>query len=238
MMDDNKALFDYWYGRVKLRNHEVIEAPGHIKTYELRHECTNYDDLRFSKEVQLLAEPERSRVIAIVKYECTAKVLQHRASRLREKANQLENACSELDQQKSKLLKLLRALQEKLFGKDQDIERLKARITALETENEALQAESENDKAYAELLTEFEQLKKQYEAVEKRRRELAQNNKSLGGRVAHTKRFRQERDDARALAVQQQQQIVTLTQENEQFQRANEQLCSEIKKLRMQIQQM
>jgi len=211
-MDDSKVLFDYWYDRVQLRKYELIEASGHVKTHELRHECTNYDDLRLSSEVQVLGEPERSKIIAIIKYECTARVLQYRAGRLRERANKLEDTYDELDQQKSKLLNLIKALQEKLFGKDKELKKLEAQIAVLEAENEALRAESENDKAYAELLAKFEQLKKQYEVTEKRRQELAKNNQSLGGRVAHTKRFRQERDEARALAEDQKQQIMTLTE--------------------------
>ncbi len=233
-MDNSKVLFDYWYDRVQLRKYELIEASGHVKTHELRHECTNYDDLRLSSEVQVLGEPERSKIIAIIKYECTARVLQYRAGRLRERANKLEDAFDELDQQKSKLLNLIKALQEKLFGKDKELKKLEAQIAVLEAENEALRAESENDKAYAELLAKFEQLKKQYEVIEKRRQELAKNNQSLGGRVAHTKRFRQERDEARALAEDQKQQIMTLTEENRHLHEENERLHSKLEKLQKQ----
>ncbi|UIE36011.1 hypothetical protein [Leptodesmis sichuanensis] len=100
MMDD-KALFDYWHQRVELRNTHLLDSPEHLKTPTLRHEYTNYDDLRFLREVQQLDELERSKVIAIIKYECTAKVLQHRASRLRDRANKLEDACNELDEKKT-----------------------------------------------------------------------------------------------------------------------------------------
>jgi len=233
-MNDSKVLFDYWHKRVQLRNLKLIEATGHVQTQDLRHECTNYDDLRLSHEVQVLEEPERSKVVAIIKYECTAKVLQDRASRLRNRANKLGDAYNELDQQRSKLLSLIKALQEKLFGKDKDIKQLQARIALLEAENEVLRAESENDKAYAALLTEFEQLKKKYAAVEKRRQELAKNNQSLGGKVAHTKRFRQERDEARALAEQQKQQLTTLIAGNQHLGEENVRLRSELEKLQKQ----
>lgn len=230
-MDDSKELFDYWYGKTRLRNHELIEAPGHIETFKLRHECTNYDDLRRSREVEILDEPERSRIIAIIKYECTAKVLQHRASRLRDRANKLEDSCNELDQQRSKLLNLIRSLQEKLFGKDKELKRLEIRIAALEAENEALRADSENGKAEAELQAELDQLRKKYEAVEKRRQELAKNNQSLGGRVAHTKRYKQQRDAARAAIEEQKQEILLLTNENLRLQAENESLRLELEKL-------
>jgi regulator of replication initiation timing len=228
-MDDSKTLFDYWHDRVRLRNPETIAAPSHVQTQTLRHECTNYDDLWRSPAVQRLDEPERSKVIAIIKYECTTQVLQNRAGRLRDHANELEEACYERDQQKSRLLSLIRALQGKLFGKDREIERLETRITSLKIENEALRTEAENGKAEAELRIELEQLQKRYDAVEKRRQELAQNNQSLGGRVAHTKRYKQQRDEAKAL-VEQQQQIATLIQEHQQLCIENERLCQELKR--------
>lgn len=223
MMDD-RDLFDYWHDKVRFRNKRLMEAPGHVQTHELRHECTNYDDLRSSREVQTLQEPERSKVIAIIKYECTAKVLQHRAGRLRDRAHDLEQACQELDHKQSRLLNLVKALQEKLFGKDKEIAKLEARVAGLEAENEALRLESEDAKAHAELLAEFEQLKQQFAAVEKRKQELAKNNQSLGGRVAHTQRFRRERDEARTLAEQQKQQIKILTEQNQHLREENEKL--------------
>lgn len=216
-MDDSKALFDYWHQQVQLRNHSLASNPNHVETFKLRHECTNYDELRKSREVEWLDEPDRSKVIAIIKYECTAQILQYRAGRLRDRATQMTDSIQELEQQKTKLIQIIQALQKKLFGKDKEIERLEARIKVLETENEALRAESETDKAYAELLVEFEQLQKKFDQVQKRRQELARNNQSLGGRVAHTKRFRKERDEARALLAEQNQQIESLESENQQL---------------------
>ncbi|MBE8967679.1 hypothetical protein IQ277_15890 [Nostocales cyanobacterium LEGE 12452] len=228
-MDDSKALFNYWHDRVRLKNSELIAAPEHVPTQELRHECTNYDDLWRSPEVQQLGEPDRNWVIAIIKYECTAKVLQNRAGRLRDRANELEAASHEQDQQKSKLLSLIKALQEKLFGKDTEIKRLEARVSSLEAENEALRSEAENNKAKTELVTELEQLKKKYNAVEKRRQELAKNNQSLGGKVAHTKRYKQQRDEAIVLVEQQKQQIATLVQESQYLREENERLYQKLK---------
>ncbi len=140
-MDDSKALFDYWHDQVRLKNEDLIAAPGHIQTFELRHKCTNYDGLWQSNAVQALEEPERSKVIAIIKYECTAKVLQRRSGLLRDRAHHYKTAYQELDVKGSRLLKLIKALQEKLFGKDKEIEGLQTRITALVAENEALRAE-------------------------------------------------------------------------------------------------
>ncbi|MDZ7957106.1 MAG: hypothetical protein RMY34_04230 [Aulosira sp. DedQUE10] len=230
-MDNSKALFDYWHDRVRLKNSELIADPGHVKTQELRHDCTNYDELWRSPEVHRLEEPERSRVIAIIKYECTAKVLQNRAGRLRDRAHELEAACHEQDQQKSKLLSLIKALQEKLFGKDKEIKRLEVRIASLEAENQAFRSESENRKAQAELFTELEHLKKKYNAVEKIRQKLAQNNQSLGGRVAHTKKYKQQRDEARSVIEQQKQQIATLVQESQRLREDNERFYLKLKQV-------
>jgi SMC interacting uncharacterized protein involved in chromosome segregation len=230
MMDDSKALFDFWHDRVRLSNQDLIADPGHVQVQVLRHECTNYDDLWRSSEVQALEEPERSKVIAIIKYECTAKVLQRRAWLLKDRANKLEDACNDLNQQRSKLLGLIKALQEKIFGKDQEVEKLNSRIAGLEAQNEALQAELDNNKAYAELLAEFDQLKRQYETVEKRRRELAKNNQRLGGRVAHTERYKKKRDEAMELVKELKQQIQSITQENEKLRAENQNLHAALEK--------
>lgn len=234
-MNDSKELFDYWHDKVRLRNQKLIEAPGHLPTQELRHQCTNYDELRQSREVQSQREPERSKIVAVIKYECTAKVLQHRAGCLRDRANKLEDACNELEQKQSRLLSFVRKLQEKIFGKDQELEQLKGRIVALEAANRALREElelgAEKAKAYAELQTEFEKLQKQHAVVEKRRKELAKNNQSLGGRVASVQRIRKARDEAQALTKEQKQQITTLTKENQQLRKDNEKLQVKLEKL-------
>ncbi|WP_017328035.1 hypothetical protein [Synechococcus sp. PCC 7336] len=196
-ISDSKELFDYWHKRVRLKNAPLISAPDHIPTQELRHECTNYDSLRVSNEVQILEEPERSQVIAVIKYQCTAQVLQRRSGLLREKANQLEDACYELERERSRLGRLIRQLQEKLFGKDSEIRRLENRILALEAENEALRSDSAKDGAYKELEKEFDKLQKKYESEVKRREELGRNNQRLGGRVSHAKRNKEKLERAR-----------------------------------------
>ncbi len=206
-MENNKEIFDYWHKRVKLKQHRLIGAAEHVTTYQLRHECTNYDDLRCCAEVMALPEAERAKIIAIIKYECTSRVLQARTGFLREKAEEYQNIFQELTAERSRLHRLFKILQEKLFGKDNEIKQLEAKVAALEAQNQALQAKLEASHAYTELLQEFEQLKKQFEQTQKAREKLAKNNQSLGGRVAHTLRFQQERDQAR-------QQVKELLQEN------------------------
>ncbi len=52
---DQKALFDYWHDRVRLTNLTRLGAREHVTTQELRHECTNYDEV---KRIALLNELE------------------------------------------------------------------------------------------------------------------------------------------------------------------------------------
>ncbi|MGC1307400.1 MAG: hypothetical protein WA885_09240 [Phormidesmis sp.] len=248
----NKDLFQYWYDRVEFKNLELLETPGHIETFRLRHDCTNYDELWKSSPVKALPGLERDRTIAIIKYECTARVLQKRATVLRNQVADVEAGYREMSQEYSKLRQILRALQTALFGKDQEIKQLQKQVLVLTAEAEAVRAESEKSKAYAELLEEFEKLQKEHAQVRKnltkvskRRQELAHNNMSLGGRLAHTKRYIKERDEAREILAeqkeqiaelasysqQQQQKIVELTKRNEALQASNRRLTDKLSKL-------
>ena len=228
----NKELFDYWYSQVKFKNEALLAAPGHVETFRLRHDCTNYDQLWQSAEVQALPKLERDRAIAIIKYECTARVLQRRAGRLRDQLAAVEENNQALDVERSRFRRVIRLLQEKLFGKDQEIKQLQAKIAALITENEVTKADSEQSKAYVELLEKFEELQKAYSAIEKRKKELAKNNQSLGGRVAHTKRFRKERDEARAILLEQKEQIDQLTKLNQTLEAQNQEMRRQLSLLR------
>lgn len=211
----------------------------HVPTQTLRHECTNYDRLWQSPEVQALPKLEQNRTVAIIKYECTAKVLQRRAGLLRDQIAAAETNYQALDEERSRLRRVIRLFQERLFGKDQEVKQLQSQVTALKTENEALKADSEQSKAYAELLEEFEKLQKEFDQVAKRRKELAKNNQSLGGRVAHTKRFRKERDEARAqrdearaILAEQQEQIDQLKVLNQTLRSDKMQMAQQISDLK------
>ena len=193
----NKQLFDYWYGQVELRNYELIKSAVHVPTPRLRHECTNYDALRLRPDISSLDELERSRVIAIIKYECTARVLQRRAGILKDRAHKLDEFCREQEVRAGRLEALIRALQQKLFGKDQRIRRLEARISQLEMENEALAAERASSQAEIDVQRELQDLQIRVEAAEAKRWELTRRTQSLGGRLAHTTRYKRERDELR-----------------------------------------
>lgn len=202
---DQKALFDYWHDRVRLTNLQRLGAREHVTTQELRHECTNYDELRRLKTVQQLDELERCRVIAIIKYECTAKVLQRRTGLLRDYARQCEEQALDHRQKERGLLAAIRKLKDLLRGRESYIGRLESRIKGLDAENAALRTENQQSKAERQLDKELAALQRAYEAEVERRKQLAKNNQSLGGRVAHTNRYRRERDElSEALRIERQ----------------------------------
>ncbi|KEF42151.1 MAG: hypothetical protein ER33_07250 [Cyanobium sp. CACIAM 14] len=214
---DQKALFDYWHDRVQLQNFDRIGAREHVTTQELRHECTNYDALRHLEAVQALDELERCRVIAIIKYESTAKVLQRRTGLLREYARACEKHAQHHSKKEKGLLSVIRKFKDILKGKDSYIGRLESRIKALQAENEALRTEQQQSKAESQLQTELESLQRAFEAEVVRRQQLARNNQSLGGRLAHTNRYRRERDELREALRIERQTSEALRQELEQL---------------------
>lgn len=222
-MKNSKELYDYWYEQVRLHNYDLIRSEEHVETYRLRHGCTNYDALRKSSEVQSLTEPDKSINIGILKYQCTARVLQARASALRERAQAITISTSpELNP--PRLLRIIRALQEMIFGKDKEIERLQAQIRSLEVEREAFVIDVENSKLEIELQKQLSELQKRFEKEEKRRRELGRNNQSLGGRLSHTNRYIRERDEAREEVKQLKLEIKSLNHDNEKLRLDNERL--------------
>lgn len=220
---DQKALFDYWHDRVRLKNLSRIAAQEHVPTPVLRHECTNYDELRRQKAVLELDELERCRVIAIIKYECTAKVLQRRTGLLSDYARQCEENTRTQQKDRSRLRALLHQLKEVLRGKQVMIDRLEARLQVLEAENAALRSEQQQSRAELQLQKELVALQRALEATEERRRQLARNNQSLGGRVAHTDRYRRQRDELQEVLKAERQTNRQLRGELERL-RAGEQL--------------
>lgn len=224
---DQKALFDYWHDRVRLRNLKRIGAQEHVPTQELRHECTNYDELRHLKAVQELDELERCRVIAIIKYECTAKALQRRTGLLRDFARLCEENALNQQKERSRLGALLHKLKEVLRGKQVYIERLEVRLKALEADNAALRSEQQQSKAERQLEKELAALQGAFDAEVERRKQLARNNQSLGGRVAHTNRYRRERDELQDALRIERQTSQALRRELEQL-RSGEQLGLEL----------
>ncbi len=187
---NQKDLFDYWHGRVVLKNLKRIGAQEHVTTQELRHACTNYDQLRNLPEVQSLDELERCRMIAIIKYQCTAKALQRRTGLLRDYAKQCEANIHRQREARSRLGALLQKLRQALQGQSEKIRGLEAKLKAVEAENAALRAALLEFETARQLRKELEALQRSFDAEVKHRKQLARNNQSLGGRLAHTNRYR------------------------------------------------
>jgi len=74
--ENNQPLHKYWKGEVQVKRDKLIQSKVHIEAQIIRHRFTNYDELINSLKVQKLEALERSRVIAIIKYECTSQALQ------------------------------------------------------------------------------------------------------------------------------------------------------------------
>ncbi|WP_157620193.1 hypothetical protein [Synechococcus sp. PCC 7335] len=233
-MVSNRELFDYWYSQVRFKNETLIAAPGHVETFKLRHDCTNYDQLWKSPAVTQLPGLEQDRTVAVIKYVCTSRVLQRRSTLLRSKITEIEDSYEQLEAERSNFEKIIRRFQQVLFGKVKEAETLQAKIRTLTTENEALKVEAETSKAYTELLEKFETLQKAFEKESKRRKELGKKNQSLGGRVAHTRRFRKERDEARAILLEQKEQIAQLTQLNRTLETQNREMREQLSQLQPQ----
>ncbi len=183
VLNNSKALFDYWHKQVKLKKLKTISSEKHVPTPELRHECTNYDDLCIRPGVLALDDAQKNRVITIIKYECTAQVLQRRAGILNERAQELEKLFTEQKVYRNKLEQFIRVLQQKLFGKDELIKRLETKIQALETKVKALETGNE-----------LETIKQNYLDEKKRREVLASNNRKMGGRLSWANRWKKQRD--------------------------------------------
>ncbi len=224
----NKELFEYWQERVVFRNTDLISNPDFVGTTTLRHDCTNYDELWKSPTVLQLPRLEQDRMVAVIKYVCTSRVLQRRSNLLRSQITEIEDSYKQLEAERSNLERLIHRFKQALFGKEQAAEALQAKIKTLTTENEALKVEAETSKAYTELLEKFETLQKAFNKESARRKQLGRNNQSLGGRVAHSKRYKRERDEARAILAEQVEQIEQLIQ-------LNNDLASENKKLNTQL---
>jgi hypothetical protein len=142
---------------------------------------------------------------------------------LRDYARQCEEQTLNHQQNEAWHRAIITKLKDIIKGRDVKILRLESRINALQAENEALRTEQQQSKAESQLRKELDALQRAFEAEVERRKQLAKNNQSLGGRVAHTNRYRRERDElSEALRIER-QTSQALRRELEQL-RAGEQL--------------
>lgn len=216
-VDQTQALFNYWSDKVEIKSLKLLHSEDHLPAYKLRHACTNYDQLRESLEVQQLPVIEQTQAITIIKYQCTTKVLQRRAGILRQRSQTIQQELDALNQLHTENLNWIERLKRLLFSRDTEIKQLKTQISLLQAEKEELELKTESSQADAELHEALKKIEKELETERKRRQELGRNNQSLGGRVAHTERYKRQRDEAREKVTELEQVNWTLQNELNQL---------------------
>jgi len=190
----------------------------HVPTNELRHNCTNYDQLREASELARLNELERSRVICVIKYECTSKVLQRRAGVQRERQIEAREHLLEAEAAIRRRDGIIEALRRFIFGNEKEIEHLKAKIAALEASSRSentISQESNNNLEYEKEIADYKKAlakaeKKlaeaekeaakaalKYEQERQKRIKGGKKRQILGGKISWLGRIRKERDKLR-----------------------------------------
>lgn len=165
---------------------------------ELRHKCTNYDDLLKTHEFTKLDGPDRVAAYHALHYTATLKPLKHREYQLAEQRNKLlekkvkfEKAQKELrlllDQQALTQAQIqhyaqkLKAANQKLTDQNNSLEK-----ASIELKAENIQLREECDlihQEYEEAVAKIQTLEKKLGHEKEHRVHLAKNNKSMGGRI-------------------------------------------------------
>lgn len=192
--ENNQPLHHYWQGMVCIDKKKILKRNSQIPTYELRHEYTNYDDLINSIEVQKLEPIERSRNIAIIKYECTTKAQSFVLVDVNRDLEENKKASIFFEGEVKRRDGIIAAITKLLFGNDKEINLLKAKLKEKDSEIRSLNELLKAEKVESEYKREIATWKKKFEEENLHRLRLARNNKSLGGRVSHANKWKAERD--------------------------------------------
>ena len=195
--ENNQPIHLEWKGKVYVKRKELSEETNHIEAYKVRHRYTNYDQLINSIELQRLEPLERSRTVAINKFECTSQAHQFRNGIIREQFIEAKKQSAKLAADVVRHKGLLGAIQKILWGNEKEIKSLKASLAEKEIEIKSLKEQVEEEKVDNEYQKEIAIWKKKFEKEEQRRIELGQKNRSLGGQVSHAKRNKVKLDSAR-----------------------------------------
>jgi len=191
---NNEALHYHWSEKVEIRNQSRLSRRLHLKSNDIRHNCTNYDELCKSLDELFSNDFEKGTNLAVIKYECTTQALQWRLTQVRkseELAVSLNKEIRESIREKKGIIQKLIAF---LTRKDEDITLLESQIKELKFTNEKLKVEKQLPQEKIELDQELSRLEKELQKERKQRRKLAKNNQSLGGRLSHAEQWRNERD--------------------------------------------
>ncbi len=193
----NAALHHHWSEKVEITDKHRLSRRRHLRSDDIRHNCTNYDDLCKSLDELFLDGSEgieKATNLAVIKYECTTKALQWRLTQVRQsekEAVELSKGLKEDLLEKKGIISRLLAF---LNGNEEEINLLKSQIKQLEISNDKFKEEIQLLQGKVELDVELSRLEKELKKETKRRRELAKNNQSLGGRVSHLEEVKRERD--------------------------------------------
>ncbi len=186
--ENNQPIHLEWKGKVYVKRNELSEEKNHIEAYKIRHRYTNYDQLINSLELQRLEPLERSRTVAIIKYECTSQALQCRNGIIREQFLEAQKQSAKLAADVVRHKGLLGAIQKILWGNEKEIRSLKASLAEKEIKIQSFKEQLEEKKVDNEYQKEIAIWKRKFEKEEQRRIDLGQKNRSLGGQVSHAKR--------------------------------------------------
>ena len=116
--ENNQPIHSKWKGEVVLNYEKLREETNHIEAYKVRHRYTNYDQLINSIELQRLEPLERSRTVAIIKYECTSQALQFRNGIIREQFIEAKKQSAKLAADVVRHKGLIGAIQKILWGNE------------------------------------------------------------------------------------------------------------------------
>ena len=192
--ENNQPLHIYWKEKIVVEREAISKSKSHIKAYKLRHEYTNYDLLINSIELQKIEALERSRIIAIIKYECTSQALQCVNGFIRDQLEEAKKEAAKFERDVIRRDGIIAAIQKLLWGNEKEIKSLKAKNQQQVLEIKSFKEEFELRKTEDQYLAEIQNWKKKFKSEQERRQQLASNNKSLGGRLSHAKRNKQKLD--------------------------------------------
>ena len=238
--ENNQPLHKYWKGKVIVEREAIVKSKNHIKAYKLRHEYTNYDQLIKSIELQRIEVLERSRTIAIIKYECTSQALQCVNGLIRDQLVEAKKESLKLASDVIRRDGIIGAIQKLLWGNEKEIKSLNAKLVEQELEIASLKEIIERGKTEGDYIAEIESWKKKFRKEQEHRLRLAKNNQRLGGRVSSYQHIKTELEKFRDLYGSKKAKDTPLFQELEKTKRElinRERLLSEYKVLKRRLSQ-
>ena len=131
--NNNQPLHEYWGEKVKIRRSE-LQKKTYIEAYKARHDYTNYDQLIKSVKLEELEELEKSRLIAIIKYECTFRALQCVNDYINQALTDAQLNREKIEQDTKELKGWYKQLMARFFSSTNKIKLLEAKLKEQEIE--------------------------------------------------------------------------------------------------------